>query len=326
MIWAFNKPSDEYVDFVSNSVKEGVSRFGWSWFDGANLDLLKNKEWDDMNKDEKEVWSRSGFLLDIKEGDWIVHINVPQWGWCTAAKVVGRYYFDKENKDKDFRHCIPVDKTSVIEFDRNDPNIHPLISRKLKLRGSYWRIRHEKEFKESIDNLKEQNINVRNGFKGIFYLKKELRSTLKEITNLIHKTHDGKNLEIFMAKVFEKVPTVEKVVENGFGFGTDYGADLIIEYNAGLPISGLERIEKLVVQIKSYEGEHWETNAVDQIKKAIEQYDANAGLIITTAEKTERLQKAIEDLSTSIKKPIALLSGNDVGKFVLKYYSDELIG
>jgi len=324
-IWAFNQPAEEYVKFVSASVHRGTSRFGWSWFDDANLNLLKNKNWEDMTNDEKDVWSKSGFLLDIIKDDWIVHINTPKWGECSAAQVIEPYYFDQEPTENDYRHCIRVDQKSVIEFERNNPNIHPLVSRKLKLRGRFWRIYCEDEFFQSINNLKNNAVNLHNESKGTFFLKKELSGPLKDITALIHKNHDGKNLEGFMAAVLEKVPFVENVIENGSGWGTDYGADLIVEYRSGLPVSGLEKIEKIVVQIKSYKDEHWETNAVDQIKTGIIQYEADAGLLISTATATEQLQEAIDKLSTEIQKPVALLAGKDVAKFVMKYYGDELL-
>lgn len=84
-------------------------------------------------------------------------------------------------------------------------------------------------------------------------------------------------------------------------------------------------MEKMVIQIKSYEGEHWETRAVDQIKEAINQFEADAGMLITTGEKTEHLQKAIDDLSAKIEKPVALLAGEDLARFVLLYYGEELL-
>ena len=323
-IWAFNQPAEKYIEFVSHSVRSGVSKFGWSWFDDADLNMLNDKKWEEMSDEERDVWSKSGFLLDIVEDDWIVHINVPSWGRCTAAKVIKPYYFDSSSNG-DFRHCIVIDKDSVIEFDRNDPNVHPLLSRKLKLRGRFWRIYCEKEFFKSLKNLQENAVDLGGESKGTYFLKNELSEPLKQITELIHKNHDGKNLEIFMAAVFRKVPFVENVIENGFGWGTDYGADLIVEYRSGLPINGLEKMEKLVVQIKSYEGEHWKTNAVGQIKGAVSRYEADAGMLITTAEKTVYLQEEIDRLSSGIEKPVALLAGEDVARFVLKYYGDELL-
>jgi len=73
------------------------------------------------------------------------------------------------------------------------------------------------------------------------------------------------------------------------------------------------------VQVKSYTGQHWETGAVEQIETAIKKFQADAGLIITTAESIDNLEKAIEDLSNKLNKPVGLIAGEDVAKFVLKY-------
>jgi hypothetical protein len=36
-IWAFNKPGDTFVGRVATSVKEGKSRFGWSYVPDSDL-------------------------------------------------------------------------------------------------------------------------------------------------------------------------------------------------------------------------------------------------------------------------------------------------
>ena len=48
-------------------------------------------------------------------------------------------------------------------------------------------------------------------------------------------------------------------------------------------------------------------------------FNAVAGMIITTARKTEELEDAIHKASEAIDKPIDLLAGDDVAKFVIKY-------
>lgn len=322
-IYAFNKPSE--VKFVYESILEGVSRFGWSWFDSANLTNLKDKKWKDMNDNETKCWSKSSFLLDIIPDDWIVHINVPSWGRCTAAKVIDRYSFDNKQDVSDFRHKIKIDKESIIEFDRNDTNVIPIVSRKLKLRGRYWRVQCESEFFKSLENLKTNAVSLSGESLGVYHLKKNLNEPLLSITDLIHKNHPGKNLEYFLAMVFRNIPNVVDVKENGNGWGTDFGADLIVKYQSGLPFGGLEKEETLIVQVKSYEGEHWETDAVRQIEKGIEKFNADSGMLITTAQKTENLEKCIENLANELEKPISLLAGSDVARFVMKYFGSELL-
>lgn len=106
-IWALKGPStadynqEEYnkynktLEFLSNSIKQGTSRFGWSYFQTADLEQLQNKPWHEMSQDEQSSWAKAGFLLDIEPGDWVVHINVPYWGACLAGEVSKSYSFEQ---------------------------------------------------------------------------------------------------------------------------------------------------------------------------------------------------------------------------------------
>ncbi len=326
-IWAFNDPNPSSKEFVNKSLKNGISRFGWSWFDNSNLFVLKDKPWAEMSTDEILVWKKANFLLNIKKGDWIVHINTPIWGRCTASEVLETYDFDEEDTEiSDFRHFFKIDTLKTILFDRNDEAVHPLISSKLKLRGRFWRIYAQEEFFNSIENLKTgKRIDTDNETKGAHYLKKELEPILNKITEVVHKTHPGKKLEYFMADIFKNLQNVTNVTVNGSGWGTDYGADIIVSYQSGIGILNLQNEETLVVQVKSFRDTHWETNSVNQIETAIEKFKADAGLIVTTAKSSSNLEQAIEELSGRIEKPIGLLSGQDLAKFVMKYEKGILI-
>ncbi len=216
-IWAFNEPDPTNRSFVVNSLNNGISRFGWSYIDTADLNVLKPKPWADMTQDEIIIWKQSHFLLNIKKDDWVVHINVPNWGLCTAGKVVEEYNFEEGNTEvSDFRHFFKLDKSSIIQFNRNDKTVHPLISRKLKLRGRYWRIYSETEFFDTVKNVSLLNsISIKNGDTiGIHYLKTEVTPLLTEITKCIQKTHPEKKLEYFLAEIFRNIPNVTDVKVN----------------------------------------------------------------------------------------------------------------
>lgn len=348
-IWAFKGPSlndypahelQKVSQFLTTSVRNGISRFGWSYMDDADLELLDPKLFIDMTVDERKCWDKANFLLNIEVGDWIVHINLPNYGDCIAAQVSGTYSFEQgDNEVSDYRHMIKINPATIVEFNRNDERVLPIISSRLRLIGRYWRISYHEDFLQTLANLKggilgkpeEESV-------GIFYLKKDLSPLLKLITEKIQKNHPSSHLESLIAQVFRKIPGVIDVIENGKhkGWGTDNGADLIITYKSGLSIINLEKQEKIVVQVKSYVDQHWETDAVTQINDAIRKYNANSGMIITTAESTENLEKAIERLSEELAKPeiegginkeipISLIAGEDVAKFVLKYGGDLLL-
>lgn len=347
-IWAFKGPTtadyagEEYeqvTHFLNISFRNGIARFGWSSKDGADLHKLDPKPFAEMDEDETECWNKARFLLDIEPGDWIVQINIPYWGACVAGQVTESYSFEQEdNEVGDFRHMISIDPASVVEFERNDDAVLPIISRRLKLQGRKWRIDYEQEFLQTIQNVKSGDLGKKeNESVGIFYLKKDLAPLLSALTEKICETHPASHLEGLIAQVFRKIPGVTNVSEHGKykGWGTDNGADLIVTYKSGLAISNLEKEETLVVQVKSYSGAHGEVNAVNQIGAAIRAFNANAGMLVTTGKSTEILEKAIEELSNRLSKspeegglgkdiPISLIAGPDVAKFVLRH-GGELI-
>ncbi len=315
-IWAFNKVDDNQTrKLIYESIKSGKSRFGWSGDDRNNLKLKNN--W-------TEDHSKQLFLLQIKKGDWIVHINTPEWGRCVAAQVLSEYDFDDGIQchwGRDFRHYFNIDINTIIEFNRRDPNILPSVN--LNPRQRYHRIYAADDFLKSIENLKCNIVKLNNGeSKEEYHLKNKTDKYLSEISALIHQMNKSKNLERFLARVFRKVPGVIDVNENGFGWGTDYGADLIVTIGASL--SNLEFENKIIVQVKSFEGDHYSLDAVEQVKRGIEKYNGTAGMIITTAEKTEILENRILEVSEQIARPIDLLSSSDLAKFVIKY-TPELI-
>lgn len=318
MIWAF-RGDEQLNDFITKSLQDGKSRYCYSYIKTADLRELEQKDWSEMSEDEIYCYKKSNFLWEIEKGDWIVHINIPEYGQCTAGKVVSEYQFEKDvPKDvNDARHYFELDKSTIITFDRNDPKVHPIISRKLKLQGSYWRLYDEKEFLDSIKRLSKNKSITESDGAGLYYLKQELDSSYAEIAQKVHKVYPGKKLESFIAKVFDNVPNVVCAKVNGSGWKTDNGADIIVTYTSG--ILGMTHEETLVVQVKSYEGEHWSTEAVDQIKIAVEKYKANAGLIITTAALTPDLEKAVNAASNKSKIPISIIAGYDFAKFILQY-------
>ncbi|KHT51220.1 restriction endonuclease [Vibrio sinaloensis] len=304
-VWAFSKVDDSTNrSLVFESIRNGKSRFGWSQRDEHNLLL---EQWSDWH-------SKQQFLLEIQPNDWIVHINTPEWGQCTAVKVVGSYEFDegvKSTHGTDFRHSIPVDSTTICVFSRRDDNVLPSVN--LRPRSRYHRVYEEQDFHQSITNLRNNSVDLSRESKGEFYLKEKTKAYLAEITSSIQQMNKSKDLEHYLAKVFRKVEGVVDVKENGSGWGTDHGADLIVTFK------NLNFETKVVVQVKSFEGSHYSLEAVLQIEEAIKVYEANAGIIITTAVSTESLEASVQSLSDKIGKQIDLMAGEDVARFVLKY-------
>ena len=313
-VWAFLAPSGKdgaAKDLLYKSIKEdGKSRFGWSMYDKNNL------KGDECNSEHK-------FLREVKEGDRIVHINLPKWGECVAVEVVKPYAFDeglncswreKEEHRKDFRHCFEIDKESIIKFDRRDPRIIPSINLRPKYR--YHRVYEIDDFMQSMKYLKE-GINP----EQVNHLKNKIQDSdiLVNISYIIHKMKPKKDLESFLAEVFEKVPGVEHVEKNGFGFGTDHGADLIVDMR-----TELRHPHRVIVQVKSYEGPHRDLKAVEQVEEGIKHFGGTEGMVITTGDRTQELEEKVQEVYENINIPIDLYDGTDLAKFVIKYAPELL--
>ena len=320
-IYVYGGPSEEgvlieeLVEFAYASlVNDGISRFFWSYDESFDLNVLTKKSWSELSKEESNARAKAEFLLQIKPGDYVVHVNVPQWGEVTAGEVVEGYFFQKDLPagQTDGRHCLKV--KDVFTFNRNDSRVHPMVSRRLKPRSSHWQMYCEEEFFDSLARLKTESEAAESFFV------KEANEVFSEFAKKIHRNYPGKSLESFIAKVFNNVPGVLAVKENGSGFKSDYGADLIVSYKNGIADFGSE--ELMVVQIKSYEGEIWNTQAADQIRTALSYFDASSGLIITTAKSTEAIEKAVSSLSQETGKPVYVLAGEDLARFVLTYGMD----
>ena len=303
---------------IYSSLKKGESRFGWSGIESGDLRELsarvEDQGWDSLSEKEGECYRSACFLLDIEKNDYVVHINVPEWGKCTLARVTEPYSWRFE--DRDFNHRIPVDPTSVKVFDHNDRNlVHPRLSRSLKLQGRYWRIGHHTEFDDLLMSLGDEQ-------KPRDFLREDVHEPLTRLAERIHHASPGKDLEPLVQRALERIPGV-RIVERKSGRG-DQGADLLVYFQSGLPmVPGLERESLCLVQVKAYEGELWDTRAVNDIRRALDYYpDADMALIASTAIKgSPVLDEEIEKLQQDRGKPVVLLLGAELAAF-LAYWAD----
>ena len=309
-IWAFNTVDNpEEIPLIYESVRDGKSRFGWSSSDTNDLSKEKNRQIP-YNSDQLR-------LLKVKPGDWIVHRNTPEYGKFVAAQVTAGYQFDQGLKCSgrtDFRHCFEVDKETVVVFNGKDTRVLPTIwlNQIYRLESIYA----VDDFLASIDNLKRDPFELGEGdSREEYYLRAKMDERLLDVaTQFIRETHKGKLLERFLAKVFREIPEVEDVDENGQRGGRDHGADLIVRMRDPL---GFAR--KIIVQVKAFRGEHYDLRAVKEVKTGIEKFKGDAGMIITTAKRTEVLENEIKEISTEINRPITLLADREVSAFVIKH-------
>ena len=310
-VFAFAKIDDKDARLkVYKEIKKGKSRFG---------------KWEQSDSLREKWFGKNAFLLRIKEGDWIVHVNMPSYGKCVAVKTVGDYGFDDGLKcswGNDFNNYLPVDPQTIIEFNRNNSNILPTVN--LAPRKRAHRVLEVSDFLTSIENLKDGKFDsTTKEDKSIKHLQDKIAKLLPQITSHIQEMNRSKEFERFLHRIFSGMPNTVSI-QNGFGWRTDNGADLIVEFDN--PIIGVNVTTKLVVQAKSYTGQHFDTNAINQIVEGINKYNADAGLLITTANETEVLEEYLRKKTEETGKTIDVIAGNEVAKFVLRYAPELLIG
>lgn len=154
-------------------------------------------------------------------------------------------------------------------------------------------------------------------------LSKATRPFLEKVSEQISRTHPNKKLENLMQEVLGRVPGVKAVHRQGGR--SDHGADLLVEFEDSF-IPGLVRRDILVVQVKSFAGEHIDTGAVEDIERAFQHHsDATMGLIVSTAENPgKELRERLDQLQEDSGKPVALLIGADLAAFVLRFGGELL--
>src|SRR4051812_20185361 len=98
VIYAIKGSSD--CDLLA-ALRKGEGRFGWSYVATADLRQLRSRiesvAWDSLSKDEQNCYQP--FLLEFTKGDYVVYINVPDWGKCSVARVTGPYVWRYEDDD-----------------------------------------------------------------------------------------------------------------------------------------------------------------------------------------------------------------------------------
>lgn len=317
----WEEESEHYIPIIYEELRNGKARFGWSYFNEADLRVIKrkinDKGWDSLSKEEKDAWTHAHFMLEyVRKGDYFVYINMPEYGKCTIVKITGEYDFSEiqysDKKWNDFRHCMSCE--FIATFDRSSNIVHPYLRRRLSLQRAWWRVYAKKEFEELLQLLKTG----KQGKEADERFEEEMNKYLDKISEELYRVFPGKNLEDLLIDVFKNLPNVKDVQK-----GPDVnGADLEIEFESGVEIEGLQKTELCAVQVKSYEGEIGYTQeAIDDIRKAFTSNpDYTCGLIVSTALKmTADFEKELEKLRKETGKDVGILLGKDLARLIVKY-------
>ena len=329
-IYVFNGQDNESMKHARKiGLDKSLAVFGWGYSNKYDLDKGDNPE--------NEYYGKLAFLKKIKQGDIIIYVHYDytkstqdsHYGFCTIMNVTGNYSFNNEmlGMCEDYGHIIPIDINSIYSFHRNSDSIHPVISKSLKPRGRYQRIYAEDKLVESISNAK-------NGIPAD-YFENEINEGLRAIIKAIQENHPDKTLEKFLKPLLEKIYS-EKYKEvsikvNGSGWKSDHGADLIIKYKENfddLDLNvGSNKEHTVVVQAKSFKWSINDNNAIEQCKTAINKYNAEYAILITTADISDEFAEKVDSHNSSCIMDrnnvnlglISVIGGEELAKLYIKY-------
>ena len=128
--------SDSWTRLIFENLKLGIALYGWCC--GDLRDLAHKRQ---RTAEEDDCWSHAKFLLDLKQDDFIIYVNIPEKKRCTIVRVTGTYWQHREHRTRNgwssvcLLHAIGCEYVGV--FDRDCRTVHPDLSRRLKLRGSH---------------------------------------------------------------------------------------------------------------------------------------------------------------------------------------------
>jgi len=307
------KVDDGWSWLVHEALKNGEGRFGWSYAETANLHDLRNRiagdGWNSLDDEEQDCYQE--LLLSLNGRDYVVYVNVPEWGQCTLAEVTGPYFW--RWADNDFNHRFPVNPDSVRSFHRNDPMVAPPLRARLNLRGRCYRLHAEEEFATLAAAL-------RRGVKPAPAAPGDNLRDLGAVTEKIRHMHPQTDLERLVEQVFRRVPGVRSVTRQGSAGGR--GADLVVELELG---SIPQLMQTLMVQVRSDRGTLGDPAAVADIRRAFSAPGADMVLVVSAAATRDPLlERELDRLREATMKPVAWLAGDELAAFFLRHGSDLL--
>ncbi len=119
-------PDAEYWHLqIHKELRNGRARFGFSLSQESDLSKMRPKirfNWKKLSANDRNYWQRAAFLLEMKEGDYLLYVDMPVAGKSSLVKIKGKYSFaepwDPEGKES-FRHLLPCEFIADLENENS---------------------------------------------------------------------------------------------------------------------------------------------------------------------------------------------------------------
>lgn len=298
-------------------LEDGWLRQGWGYDEALNLRRLSRKQEGEGNlsKSEQRAWDRCRYMLDgIEEGDLVAVKNVPDGEHFTLVEVVGDYDFSLEALE-DFGHGLPVEIVQV--FHKQSSVVPAPLANALNREQNPIRVTNKhrdrvqalasSDHPDDVARVPESESEMVERWRSELWpalrdqLKKSLNSALAERLILGMLERDG----------------LQVVYNAG---RSEAGADVLSEVDVGYGLSA-----DVAVQVKMKWGTYNQTGGIEQLKKALDEYDADIGLLVAYADELgPDLEEALAEAQREYR--IEALWGEDLYNQLLESIIDPEFG
>jgi predicted Mrr-cat superfamily restriction endonuclease len=238
----------------------------------------------------------------IAPGDLIVLPKLPKDRHWKIVRVTGDYYFDLREELGDYGHVLPVEQV-VADVSNRNRLAGSGLQRTMRTRSRLWNIDGlAAEVDRLVDHAGED---VSRTDTDIERLEDVLQEAVGFVREQLASRFRGNQNERPVARLLERLYG-ETAVQTVAG-PAEAGADYLIT-----TVDPLGLTFTTVVQLKSYEGRigDWDHGALDQVRLAVDAYDADAAVILTTADgETDDFARAREALAAQLGVQVRLVAG-----------------
>ena len=314
-------------EYVKKEFEQGRLRQGWGNSDSYMR--LEEKEWVNKqcqrdpfaNNDSyyTRKYNNHKILLEIKAGDILIIPKLSHPSQFTVCRAAGGYEFLKPDgfDGDDFYHTIPIERTSVRQFDYHADETCENI--RAKLRAYQSPLNHV--WNQTVQDCAERLLQTDSNIQGseISAVIEEIKSDARKGALQRFRDLGNKNIEKIVGIIFEKLG-YELIGKNSYDKkGGD--ADLIyisksvsefFEVSAnGTDIVG----QKIYVQIKNKSGiDTGDTEGLEQLKQRTLNEPGAVKILLSTADKfTEECKKI------ALENNILLIDSDGFLNIVFKY-------
>lgn len=304
-------------------------RQGWGYRPEQDLRKIAQKRARNqtLTPEERDAWGSRRMLETewngLQPDDLVLCPNLPGYGQWILARVTGTYSFDEGEPDSgDYRHCLPVEPLrtpagEVAIIHPHNAHVDARLRQTMRNMRRMWGIDYLANAVERLCEAIATGADVRTphapSARHEAFFSKARASIVAAVWAELQQAVQGAELESLLVPVLEFAYGKGQVEAVG-GRG-EKGADIMV--NTRGP-RGLRF--RTAIQVKMHDGTQYDDRVVAQLAQAHRERNAQAGVLLTTAEEiSPDLEAKLTQLSTELDIDIQAWTREDVVRLLTSY-------